>query len=170
MSDGNPGWPVELAADDTVPSGSCLYLPPGALRDVTLPKRLLVSCTSDLHGDTRLVGAKRVQGAQDESAVRVRTELLNALAPGSAGALTVKGRVARASWRDVYAFLSGDGKLKVAVAVFALLAAVAGGIIAFATRKVGIQVGGVVLALVVIAAALKALGDVRDALTPKCRA
>ena len=56
------------------------YLPPGALRDVTLPKRLLVSCTSDLHGDTRLVGAKRVQGAQDESAVRVRTELLNALA------------------------------------------------------------------------------------------
>ena len=61
-----------------------------------------------------------------------------------------------------------DGKLKVAVAVLALLAAVAGGIIAFATRKVGIQVAGVVLALVVIAAALKALSDVRDALTPKC--
>src|SRR4051794_16966971 len=106
MTNGDPDWTVDLAADDTVPSGSCLYLPPDALRDVSLPKRVLVSCPSDVRGETRLVGAKRVQGAQDESAVRVRTELLNALAPGSAGTLIIKGKVARASWRDVYAFLS----------------------------------------------------------------
>jgi hypothetical protein len=51
----------------------------------------------------------------------------------------------------------------------AAIAAIAAAVIAFATRKVGVEVAAAVLIVAALAAVLKARSEIGDAIKPKCR-
>src|SRR5438552_1891969 len=98
-----PKTPVDLIVDADA-SESCLYFPPAALRDMELPSWLIVEGPQ---GQRRLVGCKRIDGADDESTVRVAFSLLEAVAPGTAKLPESPVHVSRANWRDIVIYASG---------------------------------------------------------------
>lgn len=161
---GRESWTVELTAGDEAGTDSCLYLPPNALPRVDLPKRLLARGS---HG-AALVGFTRIEGAIDESVIRVSPTLLTKLAAGHENDLRVAVNLEQASWGDVYRYSSGDSVSKVLTAIVVATTAIAAAIVAFVTRKIGVDFAATILGLAALAAVLRARTDIRDAIRPKC--
>jgi hypothetical protein len=159
-------WPVDISAGDQAVTDTCVYLPPKALPGIKLPKRLLVRGPG---GGVALVGSTRIGGAQDETVIRVSPNLLEKLAPGQENALKVPASLERASWRDVFRHSNREDIVKILTAVVVTVAAIAAAVVAFVTRKVGFYYALGILVLATLAAVLRARGEIRDAVKPKCR-
>jgi hypothetical protein len=156
-------WEVELTADDSR-TDTCLYLPPNALPGVDLPKRLLVRVSD---GTPVLVGSSRVDGADDESAIRVSTALLTELAPDRHRML-VPATVQGASWADVYTYTDREAVFKIVLAVVTTIAALIAAVVALLASTSGTTIAAIVFVLGAAAALLTARSDIRDAVEPKC--
>lgn len=155
---------VDLFVNDAPPD-TCLHVPPGALSGLALPPRLIVEGPN---GYRRLVGQKRIPGADDQTSILVSRGLFDAIAPGQSTGSKVKAKVWKASFWDVLIYLSGDAALKIAVAVAILLAAIGAGAAAFATRTISLPLALLVFAAGLVAAVLTAFSSIRDLLKPPC--
>jgi hypothetical protein len=158
-------WPAKLAAGEKAKTDTCLYVPPNALPNVTLPARVIV------HGANRnraLVGRARVDGADDETVIWVSPDLLAKVAPGHEHDLTVEVELERASWADVVRLMDGDDRFRVLGSAVVAAAAIAAAVVAFLTREVGVAIAASVLALGALAACIAFWSEIRGALRPKC--
>jgi hypothetical protein len=156
---------VDLTAAD-VPTETCLYLPPAAIPGVKLPKRLIVQGAS---GEAKLVGATAVEGAQDESAIKIAPAALRQLSPDGTPSITVPATLRPATWWDVYACLGTEDFLKIAGAMLAFVLAVLAALGALITNTGPLWIAVAVLALTSVTAAFTARDVIRGVLNPKCR-
>ena len=155
---------VDLFVDEAPPD-TCLHIPSGALPGVDLPARLIIEGPD---GYRRLVGQKRIGGAETETSIRVSSGLLGAIAPRESARIELEAKVWKASFWDVVIYLSGDVALKIVVAVAVLIAAVGGGTVALATRNISLPVALLVFVAGLVAAVLTAFSAIRDLLKPSC--
>ncbi len=160
-------WDVELTADNSLSSDTCVYLPPAALPNVKLPKRLLVRAPDG--GVSKLVGRTRISGGDAESAIRVSPALLGELAPGKQNELLVAGTLRPAKWGDVYAYTEKEDIVKIIGAAATLVAAIIAAVAAFFTRETGVWIAAGLLFFACVAVGVTARSEIRDAVTPRCR-
>jgi hypothetical protein len=160
-------WRAKVTADgEKVKTDTCLYLPPAALRGDKLPRRLVVEGPT---GASKLVGRTRIDGAADESTIRVSAELLGTLASGREAELEVPATIRRASWVDVWAYTERGDILKVIGALVVLAAAIVTAVVAFITRTSGIEIATAALVLACLVAIGTAWGQIHDVISPRCR-
>jgi hypothetical protein len=88
---------------------------------------------------------------------------------GPANDLKVPAKLERASYGDVFRHTDRESAMKVLTAAVVAAAAIAASIVAFVTRKSGVDVAAVVLGLAALAALLRARAEIRDVTRPKCR-
>lgn len=157
---------IKLTAADDVATDTCLYVPPAALRNTDLPRRLIVQGPD---GASKLVGATRIDGGDDEYVIRVSPTLLGTLAPGRESVLTVGATVRPASWRDVRAHMEREDRIKIVAALVALCAAAITAIAAIVTLELSVGIVAGALTIMFLAAAFTARREIREAMTPKCR-
>jgi hypothetical protein len=155
---------VDIAASADAPTDTCLFLPPQALPEVRLPSRLIIEGS----GGWRLVGAKRVPGADDESTVRVSLALVEALFPGLDGE-QAEALVRKASWKDVRSTIGRTAKRRVLAALIVLLGAIGVAAASVATLDLPTWLIVVILVLAFLAAAITAWRETHDVVTPSCK-
>jgi hypothetical protein len=158
-----PRSPVYLAAENGVPE-RCLRFPQRALPGVKLPARLLVEGSAG----SRVVGAVRVPGGGDETAVQAAAGLCEEIEPGSAGRISFPAHVSKASWRDSAGDLGRWTVLKLLAAVLVGLASLGGAVVAFLGSHLAAGFPIAVLCVAALGYSFKIVLDARDALRIDC--
>jgi hypothetical protein len=155
--------PVQLAAWEDAPTDTCVFLPKQVLPEVRLPARLIIAGSIG----SQLVGAKRVDGPNDESVIRVSRTLLDAISLDREGG-HVAAQLSPASRRMVWAVIGRGLKLRIIAAIVLAFAALAVAVASIITLPLAWWIVVAVLVLAFAAASITAWREVRDTITPRC--